>query len=575
MLRSDTGPLKSRTASPFAENHVLGVLSFIPATKEKTTLTPSRLRQWFVGVSGSRRAGIAIAAGAFSAASQAPLNFWPILFVTFPLMVWLIDGAPAQRWRGAWVCAVTGWCFGFGYFIACFYWVGHAFLVDADTFGWLLPVAVIGGPAYIALYTAIGFAGARLLWRRGALRILAFAIALTVAEWLRGHALTGFPWNAFGYALTWPLELAQTASVIGIWGLTFIVIAVFASPATLTDKHSETARPWLPMVCALVVLLAMFLFGLERLLRTPTRMVDGVELRIMQPNLQQDAKFNYSAKAQVMEQYITLSSRKGNRPRGLDEVTHLIWPESAFPFYLNTEPDALAQIASLLPEGTVLITGADRTGAPPPGAASTDARTSIYVIDHQGAMLALYDKVHLVPFGEYLPFQRLLERLGLSQLTKVTGGLIAGERRRPMVTPRAPPALPLLCYEVIFPNELAISEARPGWLLNLTNDGWFGISSGPHQHFAQARLRAVEQGLPLVRAANTGISAVIDPLGRVVRILPLGTEGLLDGPLPQRISPTIYSRFGDLPAAFLVAIALILVLGDRIRNSAAERRGIS
>ena len=554
---------------------MLGVLSFIPAAKEKTTLTPSRLRQWVLRASGSRRAGIAIGAGMLSAASQAPLNFWPILFVTFPLTVWLIDGAPAQRWRGALVCGVTGWCFGFGYFIACFYWVGYAFLVDAGTFGWLLPVAVIGGPAYLALYTAIGFASAHLLWQRGALRILAFAIALTAAEWLRGHALTGFPWNAFGYALMRPLEVPQFASVIGIWGLTFIAIAVFASPATLTDERSETARSWLPVVCALVVLSAMFLFGLERLLHTPTRMVGGVELRIMQPNLQQDAKFNYSAKAQVMDQYIALSSRSGNRRHGLRDVTHLIWPESAFPFYLSTEPDALAQIASLLPEGTVLITGADRTGAPPQGAASTDTRTSIYVIDHHGAVLALYDKVHLVPFGEYLPFQRLLERLGFSQLTKVTGGLIAGERRQPMVTPRAPPILPLLCYEVIFPDELAIGEERPGWLLNLTNDGWFGISTGPYQHFSQARLRAIEQGLPLVRAANTGISAVIDPLGRVVRILPLGTEGLLDGPLPQAIAPTIYARFGDLPAAFLVAIALILVLYHRIRNSAAERRGMS
>src|SRR6516162_3804422 len=187
-------------------------------------LTPRRLMRAVTRAPARHRAWIAIAAGAASALGQAPIHLWPILFLTVPPLVWLIDGAPAQRWRGAWVCAVTGWCFGFGYFIACFYWVGHAFLVDADTFGWLLPVAVIGGPAYIALYTAIGFAGAHLMWQRGALRILAFAGALTAAEWLRGHALTGFPWNAFGYALTRPLEFAQIASLIGIWGLTFIVI---------------------------------------------------------------------------------------------------------------------------------------------------------------------------------------------------------------------------------------------------------------------------------------------------------------------------------------------------------------
>jgi apolipoprotein N-acyltransferase len=544
------------------------VFSALPlrlAHKEKSSMPLMRLMHAVALARGWRRAWIALAAGAASALSQAPTNFWPILFLTFPLLVWLIDGAPARRWRGAWICTVTGWCFGFGYFVVCFYWVGHAFLVDAETFGWLLPIAVTGLPAVLAIFTGIGFAGARLLWTRGAVRILAFAVALTATEWLRGHTLTGFPWNAFGYALISPLELAQAASLTGIWGLTFIALAVFASPATLTDDRSDTAHPWLPVLAALVVLAALALFGSLRLSRMPTSLVDGVELRIMQPNLQQDSKFNYSAKAQVMSQYIGLSSRASDlRPRGLRDVTHLIWPESAFPFYLNSEPDALAQIASMLPEGTVLITGADRTGGPPPNAASTDTHTSIYIIDHHGSVLALYDKVHLVPFGEYLPFQSLLERLGLMQLTKLAGGLVAGVRRQPMQVPRAPPAIPLLCYEVIFADEIDARGARPGWLLNLTNDGWFGISSGPYQHFAQARLRAIEQGLPLVRAANTGISAVVDPLGRIVASLPLGAEGLLDAPLPRAIAPTPYARFGDGLAGLLVAVAFVIVVRRRI-----------
>jgi apolipoprotein N-acyltransferase len=245
--------------------------------------------------------------------------------------------------------------------------------------------------------------------------------------------------------------------------LTFFAFAVFASPATLTDERSDTTRPWLPVLCALAVLAVLALFGSLRLSRTPTSLVDGVELRIMQPNLQQDSKFNYSAKTQVMSRYIGLSNRQTDlRPRGMRDVTHLIWPESAFPFYLNTEPDAIAQIAALLPEGTVLITGSDRTGPPPPSAASADTHTSIYVIDHRGSVLALYDKVHLVPFGEFLPLQYLLERVGLQQLTKVAGGIVAGERRQPMPVPRAPPALPLLCYEVIFADEMAARGERPG-----------------------------------------------------------------------------------------------------------------
>ena len=186
------------------------------------------------------------------------------------------------------------------------------------------------------------------------------------------------------------------------------------------------------------------------------------------------------------------------------------------------------------------------------------AYNSIYVIDHTGSILSIYDKLHLVPFGEYLPFQNFLERLGLMQLTKVQGGFLAGDRRRRIAVPPAPPMLPLLCYEVIFPGEAVPRGERPGWLLNLTNDAWFGISSGPYQHLQQARVRAIEEGLPLVRAANSGISAVVDPFGRIVRSLPLGSEGVLDTALPRPIAATIYARIGDL---WLLIAGALDVLG--------------
>ena len=225
---------------------MLRALSFKLAHKEKPIMTPKRLMRAVALARGWRRAWIAFVAGAASALCQAPTNLWPILFLTFPVLVWLIDGAPAPRRRGMWVCAMTGWCFGFGYFVAGLYWIGHAFLVNAETFGWLLPVAVTGLPAYLAIYTAIGFAGAHLLWTRGTVRILAFAVVMTAAEWLRGHALTGFPWNSFGYALMSPLALAQAASVVGIWGLTFLAFAVFASPATLPTSVPAPRRPGCP-----------------------------------------------------------------------------------------------------------------------------------------------------------------------------------------------------------------------------------------------------------------------------------------------------------------------------------------
>jgi apolipoprotein N-acyltransferase len=201
-----------------------------------------------------------------------------------------------------------------------------------------------------------------------------------------------------------------------------------------------------------------------------------------------------------------------------------------------------------------------------PGARRTRAYNSIYVLDHDGSVLSVYDKVHLVPFGEYLPFQNVLERLGLMQLTKVQGGFIAGDRRRTIATPNAPPFLPLICYEIIFPGAAVPRGERPGWLVNLTNDGWFGISTGPYQHLQQSRVRAIEEGLPLVRAANTGISAVMDPYGRTIASLPLGAEGVLDARLPQRIEPTVYGRAGAGPIAVIMCASVVLLLRKRRRR---------
>ena len=513
---------------------------------------------------GWKRAVIALAAGALSTLAMAPFNAWPVLFLTFPVAVWQIDGAGAGRLRGVPAAALTGWCFGLGYFVPGLYWIGNAFLVDASTFAWLMPFAVLGLPAYLALFTGFGFALARLLWTRDASRVLALAVSLTVGEWLRGHVLTGFPWNAFGYALTEPLALAQTGSLIGLWGLTFLSVAIFASPAVLIDGFSRGRRPWIAPALALVVLIAMGAFGVVRLSLHPTALTK-VKLRIMQPNLEQDERFNYSAKAAVMQKYLTLSDRaSGPQSTGVRDVNILIWPESAFPFFLTREADAMAQIADLLPKGTVLITGAVRAPELPPGVKITRAYNSIYVIDHDGSVLSVYDKLHLVPFGEYLPYQDWMEKLGFEQLTKVRGGFIPGTVRRSLEIPNAPRALPLICYEAIFPGDIATRDERPGWIINLTNDGWFGISTGPYQHLQQVRLRAIEEGLPVVRAANTGISAVIDPMGRVVAELGLGLEGVLDSRLPSAIPPTIYVRAGDKPAAILIIAALIFVIRRRV-----------
>ncbi|HKY86196.1 MAG TPA: apolipoprotein N-acyltransferase [Pseudorhodoplanes sp.] len=531
-------------------------------------MTLSRLSHSITLAWGWQRAGIAMTAGALSVLALAPFHFWPILFVTFPVMVWMTDGSAAGRFGGVIAAFIAGWWFGFGYFLAGLYWVGHAFLVDAKTFGWLLPFAVTALPAGLAIFTGFGFAFARLIWVKGPWRILALAAALTVAEWLRGHLLTGFPWNAYGYALAGPLVLAQASALIGLWGLTFLTVAIFATPAVIADDASDTKRRFLPFGAALVTLATLAMYGTLRLARAPTAFVDGVQLRIMQPNLQQDEKFNYGAKQRVMARYLALSDRAtGPQTSGMRDITHLIWPESAFPFFLSREPDALAQIAELLPDKAVLITGGVRPADGTTTRGNVRAYNSVYVIDHDGTILSVYDKVHLVPFGEYLPFQAFLEKLGLMQLTKVQGGFLPGDRLRSYSIPRAPRMLPLICYEIVFPGEVVPAGERPGWLLNLTNDGWFGISTGPYQHLQQARVRAIEEGLPLVRAANTGISAIVDPLGRIVTSLPLGAEGVIDGPLPRPVSPTFYAKSGDGLIGLVLGTVLILVLRKRTQRS--------
>jgi apolipoprotein N-acyltransferase len=529
---------------------------------------------------------IAFLAGAASTLALAPINFWPAMFLTFPPLVLMLDGIGAARWGGIRAAFVIGWWFGFGYFLSGLYWIGSAFLVDAETFGWMLPFAVTLLPAGLAVFIGLGFVAARLLWTPGRLRVLTLAATLSSAEWLRGHMFTGFPWNAFGYALTTPLPLAESVAIFGIWGLTFVAVAVFATPALLADG---ARRSLVPVVLAGAALATLAAYGGLRLASHPTESVDGVHLRIMQPNIPQDERFRYAAKAQIMSRYVSMSQRASETvlppyppsqsgeslhlypppqdlypplqaaearvgdPGGLRGVTHLIWPESAFPFFLTREPDALSMISSMLAPNTTLITGAARLVEPVPSRSDKRAYNSVYVIDHRGSILATYDKLHLVPFGEYLPFNDLLERAGLTQLIDVPGGFLPGAQRHRIAVPGAPDMLPLICYEAIFPGEAVPTGERPGWLLNLTNDAWFGISSGPYQHFQQARVRAIEEGLPLIRAANSGISAVIDPLGRVIAALPLGHDGVLDAGLPRAAEVTIYARAGD----FLFAVAVM------------------
>ena len=514
---------------------------------------------------GWRRFAAAAAAGALSALAFAPFYVVPVLWLTMPVFVWLIDGAETDDDAGfirrIFPAAVVGFAFGFGFFLAGLWWVGAAFLVDAAMFAWALPVAVVVLPAGLALFWAVGAAVARIFWCEGWPRIVVFAVAMAAAEWLRGHLFTGFPWNAFGYALTPAPLLMQSAAVTGIWGLTLAAFFVFAAPAVLIGEGRAAARNTLAAAAGFLVVHAAF--GALRLSGGDDPLVPGVHLRIMQPAIPQDEHWQTERAAETMTRYLDLS-RSG--PAGLTGITHLIWPESAFPFFLTRRPEALTAIADLLPAGTTLITGAARAESTSGGDSPSLVFNSAYVISDAGEIRAAYDKVHLVPFGEYLPFRGLLNLVGLRQLIALPGGFSPGTRLRTVSVAGAPPFGPLICYEVIFPGAVIDAELRPGWLLNLTNDAWYGDTPGPYQHLLQARVRAVEEGLPLVRAANSGISAIVDPHGRVVASLALDSIGVVDGGLPAALSPTLYARFGDLIFLTLTIASAAIALVGRARR---------
>jgi len=513
---------------------------------------------------GWRRLGLAWIAGAFGALAMPPYGLLPALAVSLCIAVWLTDGAVSGRSLGrrAGPAFLIGWAWGFGFLTAGLWWLGSAFLVEADEFLWALPLGVIGLPFGVGIFYGAGFSAAAALWSEGPARIAALALGLGGAEWLRGHVLTGFPWNVLGMALGQNLWLMQAAASVGLYGLTVLAVLICAAPATLFDAGSPR-HSYGPLAAAAILLVALALAGADRVGQADPA-VSGVRLRLVQPNLQQDAKFRPENRDDIVDRYIELSDRPPEA--GEATPTHIVWPESAFPFLIQRDPDTLAKIAAGLKPGRVLLTGAARADEPLPGERPR-IYNAIMVIEPDGTITDTYDKVHLVPFGEYLPgfLDGALRAFGLRQFVAIPGGFSAGNpaAQRILTVPGLPPVVGTICYEAIFPAAIRplgqpIDAARPpGLILNVTNDGWFGDTPGPRQHLAQARLRAVEEGLPMVRDANTGISAVIDPHGRITAQSAIDVETVLDADLPARIiGGTIYARFGDLLfAGMLVACA--------------------
>ncbi len=494
------------------------------------------------GLAGWRGRAAGFLSGAIATLALPPASFLPLLYLSFPILLWMLAGRTSRK-----AAFGLGWWFGFGYFSVSLYWIGNAMLVFSSKHAWLIPFAALGLPAFLAIFTGCATLLASFA-RQPISRTLVFVAAWCGLEWLRGHVLTGFPWNLIGSAWAGSDALLQSAALIGIYGVSLVALLSACLPAAALGV-SPRARIGLA-VLSIALLAGPWIGGQVRLSGAPpagTAVVDGVGLRLVQAGIPQREKWRRDLRNRNLLRHHELSTE--NRP---DWVSHIIWPENAATFFLaDDEPRRLA-LAQAVPRGGLLITGAPRRAVGP-----LRIWNSAFAVDERGTVLAHYDKFHLVPFGEYAPFRKFLP------VDKIAHGMTdysAGSGPKTLHLPGLPPVSPLICYEVIFPGAVLDRADRPAWLLNLTNDAWYGKTAGPHQHLAISRVRAVEEGLPVVRAANTGISSVIDPYGRVLGSLPLDTAGVLDSRLPKPVKdPTVYGRYGDLP--FLILLLILATAG--------------
>ncbi len=518
----------------------------------------ARYQSWFLRRSRWTRRLLLMIFGAIAALAFPPVNALPLFAVGLVALIWAVE--TAERRRSA---LAMGWWWGFGHCLAGFFWIANSFLIDPWRFGWMVPFVIAGLAAYMAVFPALALGAA---WHRNAsplARALLLAATWTVAEWLRGHLFTGFPWNLPAYVWSVNLPMMQSAALWGAWGLSFITIllcgllSLMGRGARRNNVRAATA--------ALAIIAVLYGFGAWRLAPEDAGDLAAVSrpatmLRLVQGNIDQWEKLTGAHREREIMQHVRLST---DTP-GLEQVQAVIWPETAATVFLDRRDDWRTQVATAAPPNGVLVTGTLR-GDPPQGVPER-YWNSLAVVDPQARIVATADKFHLVPLGEYVPLRDVIGPF-VSKLTAGAGDFSAGPGPVTVRAPGLPPFSPLICYEVIFPGAVADPADRPDWLLNVTNDGWFGRSPGPYQHFASARFRAVEEGLPLARAANTGITAMVDPFGRVIASLALGTEGTLDVLLPAPLAPTLFSRTGLTLPIVLVLVALAAGVGLIMRGT--------
>jgi apolipoprotein N-acyltransferase len=504
--------------------------------------------------------GGAILAGLAAAFAHPPWGLLPGL-LGYAALLWLCDDAgPVRPLRSAFF---RGWLMGAAYFTVSTWWIGEAFYVDAKDQAWMAPFAVAFMAAGLALFWGAGAALYRALAPRGALRLLVFAGALTGCEWLRGHLFTGFPWDLPGETWRAGSAVSQLASLVGAYGLTWITLAIAAAPGLGWRRLGER----LVVGGAIFVLVGAYAFGAWRLDHALTQPAPGAPLiRIVQPNSAEKSQ-TPEALAPILTHDLALSRQPVARRPDV-----IVWSEQGLPAalgdYLAPGTWTEAAIQAALQPGQTLITGGFRVAPAPPGAYAPDGViyfNSLVALHRtaQGlAMTALYDKHRLTPFGEYLPLGRYLAPLGVQQLVHVGQGFTPGPAPRPVTTPGVPAFQPLICYESLFPGftreGARLAGHRAAWIVNISDDAWFGVTSGPWQHLNLASYRAIEEGLPMIRATPTGVSAAVDAYGRPLpgKMLSESVSGVIDVVLPPSLPPTLFTRVGGTPVAILLLLSV-------------------
>lgn len=487
------------------------------------------------------RAGFAAVAGVIGACGLAPLELWPLsVLALLVLPVVFLESSTARQ------AALIGWAFGSGWFGHGLIWIVDPFMVDPVRHGWMAPFALVFLAGGLALFWAVAFGAAHRFGRGPVWQVLFLVAFWSLAEFGRAYVLTGFPWAALGQI--WAnAPTFQLLSLIGPQGLAVVTLL-----ATLPLGAAISLRSRTGALAALGPAGALVIASISMQPNAASPVTEHV-VRVIQPNAPQHQKWD--------PDYIPLFfNRQLEFTAATPPVDLVIWPESAVPVILENAGPTLNRMAQAA-NGASVVLGIQRFDG-------THVFNSLAVLNTQGQLAAQYDKHHLVPFGEYIPLAGLAARFGVFGLAAKTGaGYRAGPGPRVLDMGKLGRALPLICYEAVFPQDVSSAPERPDFLLQVTNDAWFGTHSGPYQHLVQARMRAVEQGLPMLRSANTGVSAVIDPLGRVVQSIPLGQAGYADAVLPAPLRLTVYARTGDWPVFLLLLISIVTgLIGQSLIN---------